>query len=354
MKSQASFGANLMPTRKVSLFDIVKSMEEEQVVDTAEPRKVSAKASKWKRFWKSTRFGEKTGWEWLELLIVPAVLLVEGFWLSASQEERAMQAESRRAAAEADQALQRTQDEALQAYLDQIGELMLNRNLLEAGEEDAVLTLGRARTATVMTRLNDEENISIVRFLTDAGLTGAGDSSVSVLREIDLPKTDLQNVYFSEADLTGANLVGINARGAVFDFANLKESVLTDADLTYATMIETNLYGIILQEATLKQAILKDANLSGVRLNGTNLSQADLRGLNLSGAYLSSVGDQLEGANLGGANLTGADLSGADLIDANLTNANLANANLTDVASISNEQLRQQAESLKGATLPEG
>jgi hypothetical protein len=77
------------------------------------------------------------------------------------------------------------------------------------------------------------------------------------------------------------------------------------------------------------------------------LDGADLGGVDLSDAGLSD-------ADLSGASLTDADLSGANLSDADLGDANLFGANLFAAQGISNEQLKEQASSLGGATMPNG
>ena len=55
-----------------------------------------------------------TLWDWLKLLIVPAVIAGGGIWFNTQQRER----EQRLANA-------RAQDEALQAYLDQMADLLI-------------------------------------------------------------------------------------------------------------------------------------------------------------------------------------------------------------------------------------
>jgi uncharacterized SAM-binding protein YcdF (DUF218 family) len=91
-----------------------------------------------------TGFREKKLWDWLQLLsalALPVVLAAAGFWFAAQQEERqnrieeqraqeAQKIEGQRADAERKLAEQRAQDEALQAYLDQMSQLMLERKLL--------------------------------------------------------------------------------------------------------------------------------------------------------------------------------------------------------------------------------
>jgi uncharacterized protein YjbI with pentapeptide repeats len=52
--------------------------------------------------------------------------------------------------------------------------------------------------------------------------------------------------------------------------------------------------------------------------------------------------------------LSNAALQGADLGSADLTDADLTDADLTRAEGITNEELKQQAESLEGATMPNG
>lgn len=69
-----------------------------------------------------------TLWDWIKLLIVPAVIAGGGLWFNAQQQER--QREDNRLQHERGLEIEnvRAQDEALQAYLDQMGRLLLTRS----------------------------------------------------------------------------------------------------------------------------------------------------------------------------------------------------------------------------------
>jgi uncharacterized protein HemX len=123
-----------------------------------------------------TGFRGKTVWDLLQLLIVPLALAVIGFWFTVQQDarqqriedQRAQQAqkiENQRAEAERKLAEQRAQDVALQAYLDQMNNLLLERNLRESEEDSEVRTLARARTLTVLERLDPSRKIDVIHFL---------------------------------------------------------------------------------------------------------------------------------------------------------------------------------------------
>src|SRR5215213_651657 len=94
--------------------------------------------------WKWTGLPKETLWDWLQLLIIPAVLAGVGLWFNRQQQERQLKIAQEQREQDAKIAESRTQDEALQAYLDQIGQLLLDKDnipLRESKEGDEVRTL---------------------------------------------------------------------------------------------------------------------------------------------------------------------------------------------------------------------
>jgi ribosomal protein S27AE len=89
-----------------------------------------------RRSW--TGFQGKTVWDFLQLLIVPLMLVAIGLVFSLQQDARQQRVEDQRADAERELAEKRAQDEALQAYLNQMSQLMLDRKPLEAEPDDPV------------------------------------------------------------------------------------------------------------------------------------------------------------------------------------------------------------------------
>src|SRR3712207_4756759 len=93
-----------------------------------------------------TGFRGMTLRDWLQLLIVPFALIVIGFLFTMQQDQRqqkiedqraqqAQKIENQRAEAERELAEQRAQDEALQAYLSQMGSLLLEKDLRNSEED---------------------------------------------------------------------------------------------------------------------------------------------------------------------------------------------------------------------------
>jgi cell division protein FtsB len=107
---------------------------------------------------------------WLPIVgaLLVSLVIALGIWAITWQLEKR---ENQRAVAERELAEQRAQDEVLQAYLDQMSQLILDRNLLEVEQGhpvhdpgDPVHTLAQALTSTAILRLDAEHNESVTHF----------------------------------------------------------------------------------------------------------------------------------------------------------------------------------------------
>lgn len=210
---------------------------------------------------------KKTLWDWLQLLstlAIPILLAAAGFWFSAQQDQRQQSTEDQRQAIED----QRAQLTALQAYLDQIGTLMLDKDLRTSEEGSDVRQLARARTLTVLDTLSPSRKPRALEFLSEMQLIQA-----------DSPdKTPIISLRF--ADLHEISLVNrALLRGADLDRANLNRSNLTDSDLSGANLTKTRLY---------------NAKLTRTDLSGANLTNA----MGVTEKKLEEQGALLEGATM--------------------------------------------------------
>ena len=209
----------------------------------------------------------KTLWDWLQLLITPAVLAVVGYAINFTISNNQQNSTSQRDQTEPEIAIDNRREAALQTYIDRLSDLLLHERLRESQPANEVRKIARIQTLIVLSRLDGERKSSVLLFLHKSHLI---DKDKPI---IDLSGANLERANLREADLQGAHLVRIN---------------------------------------------LREADLSGANLMRTNLQETDLSGAHLEGAHL-------EGAHLEGASLDGADLSGADLTEAKVTHEKLKN-----------------------------
>jgi hypothetical protein len=120
--------------------------------------------------WTLTEFGGKPLWDWLQLLIVPLVLAVAGFWFTAQQDNRQQLLENQRAASDRRLAEQQAQDSAVQGYLDRMQNLLLDRDLRDAADDSEVRSLARALTLTTLKSLDASHNRTVTTFLSENAL----------------------------------------------------------------------------------------------------------------------------------------------------------------------------------------
>jgi len=213
--------------------------------------------------WSWTGFFNKTLWDWMQLLIIPAVLTIGAFLFNRAERssEQAIALDNQRAA-------------ALQTYLDRMSELLLEKNLRTSKPDDEVRTVARSQTLTVLRNLDANRKRTLLQFLYESGLIN-NDESHGI---VSLERASLQGVNLHNADLEGANLNRTSLRNADLRNANLDKTSLCRARLSDANLTEANLGEADLTDAILSGALLRNANLSKANLCGADLSGADLRG----------------------------------------------------------------------------
>jgi uncharacterized protein YjbI with pentapeptide repeats len=304
----------------------------------------------------------RTLWDLLQLLVIPVILTIGGLWFNQIQKDREQRATEQRAEREKREAEQRAKIEReaaeqrvkteqkiakdnqceteLQGYIDKMSDLLLKEHLRESEYE--VQTIARARTLTVLQRLDSSRKVSLLQFLYEARLIDKGrliegfytpiiDLADSNLKGVIFSKANLSKAHLREADLTGADLRMVNMEGTFLEGANLSGANLSgawlsDAEMEFAKLIDADLRGADLRNADLEQTKLDDLDKTDlskifrvmdfpkpsvptILLGATNLLRANLNAANLSGANLRSA--KLVGVKLRSANLKGADLRGA-------------------------------------------
>ncbi len=290
----------------------------------------------------------KSFWDWLGLLGVLAIPVVVGFgaaWFTTQQSKVSDREKT-----------DNQREDALQAYLDKMSELLLEKQLRESRPDAEVRTMARTRTWTVLRILDPDRRGILFRFLYEADLISLIDLSKGDLKGANLSKYDLSKSNLREADLSMTNLKRANLSGVDLSEANLSGADLSEANLSEARLSEANLSGANLFRAILFAADLSSANLSEANLIQTTLSQARLSHASLRRVKLS--GTDLREADLSQADLREADLSGTNLSNvylkgANISGANISGANLSGAIFITSQEL-DKATSLKGAIMPDG
>jgi hypothetical protein len=215
-----------------------------------------------------TGFEKKTLWDWMGLIMVPAVIAAGGAWYKSREEKFTRAIEERRREEERAMQLDRLREEALQDYFGRMTELMLKEGLCKAEPQKpetqssensvrtVVRTIARARTLTVLLGLDGPRKGALLKFLFESALISkdsgySGSSGVIDLRGADLAGADLSGAHLHGAWLVNVNLAGARLTGADLAGADLRGANLTGADLAGAWLAETHFYKADLSRADL-------------------------------------------------------------------------------------------------------
>jgi Pentapeptide repeats (8 copies) len=194
--------------------------------------------------WNWTGFKENGKlWDWLGLLSAPVFVSALPFVFRGPRDhgeaKQPEQGGSPLAVTE-----ERQQQGALEAYLDHMLELLLNKRLVGSPPGSEVREVARARTLTTLRRVGTQHKGEVLRFLCDAGLIER-EKTIVDLRGADLRGADLRDVKLPRTNLSGVDLSGANLRGGDLSGADLSGSRLGGADTT-----GTNLGGATLNDVS--------------------------------------------------------------------------------------------------------
>jgi hypothetical protein len=216
LRFAARFIADSSPT------GIVMEMTEGKDTHAAQ-QKEPGKDPGQRRLWASTGFQGRTLWEWLQFMgtaFLPVYITALGIWVGWIQFQGQQSAEE-----------QRSQDEALQAYLDQMSMLLTEEHLRTSEAGDEVRLLARARTLTVLTQLEanpreaETDKEQAMEFLIEAELVQRMNGEDPI---ISLEETDLDGVDLDQEDLRGVDLENATLRDANLEDANLEGATMPD------------------------------------------------------------------------------------------------------------------------------
>jgi Pentapeptide repeats (8 copies) len=237
-------------------------------------------------------YSGKSLWDWLGLLIIPVAITAGAIWFNNIQARR-----------EETIAYERAQDEALQNYLDQMSNLIVDHSLREQPRDSDICKLAQARTVAILLELDKDRKRRPLKLVRELGLVDRGDPVLSLrnadLHHADLSESALRAVALSRADLRNTNLRGSNLKGADLRNADMRGADLRDVDLRGADLQGANLLPYDDRNpADLSEHNLDDSDLIGMipkghrpirtRLSGAHLSEADLSNAYLLGAEVTN------------------------------------------------------------------
>ncbi|WP_017302009.1 pentapeptide repeat-containing protein [Nodosilinea nodulosa] len=219
------------------------------------------------RLQKKTGLEGKTFWDYLQLLIVPLLLLSVTVQIDRQQKNT--------------DAINAKHD-TLSAYIDTMTGLMNDGLSENSGRDSRLAKIAASRTILTLKELDGGLNTVILGFLKESDLIQTSFPRENYTACIkDKPNDSKLNC---SEDFAESGNIPISLEGADFsgiDFHN--------ADLNVLNLSKANLSNANLENAILIEADLEKANLTGANLTGANLTWANLKGAHLQENALKNV-----------------------------------------------------------------
>jgi hypothetical protein len=189
-----------------------------------------------------TGFRGRQLWDWQDILFVPLTIALLASLITLYQTSHQQQVEDQRAQEARELEAIRAERDITQAFHEDMGIFLLQKDLRTAGENEDVRLLARARALAVLDSVSGDRKVRVLEFMYETQLMQ--------FRSHNRPPI----ISLRFANLSETRLVN--------------RSILRNTDLDRAELID----------ATLTKADLRGAELSGTDLSGADLSGADLRG----------------------------------------------------------------------------
>ncbi len=210
-------------------------------------------------------FKDKTGFQFLELFLLPMLLAATGLVFQCFQLKIADE---------------QYREDALQSYYRDMRELILEKKLGTSTSRDEVRSIARARTLSVLRQLDVKRRGLLTLFLKESNLiTLEVDNEGNVIRVDEEGKSTASRdgkllsqagiISMSGADLTSTDLKHLDLSYTSFWYTRLTNAQLEGADLRYANLSKANLEGANLDGANLESASLEGADLNNASMHGT-------------------------------------------------------------------------------------
>lgn len=230
----------------------------------------------------------KTFWDFLQLAIMPLVLLGLATYFSHQQKTLELNRAEKNEKLQKELNESRVQEDRIDAYLNKMSDLLVNKKLGTSKRNDPTRITARALTGWIFARIASHRKGFVLRFLYEARLLTVKDPKISLV------DVDLKGAYLASQKLSGINLRGAFLSGSNFMFADLKNSNLSETYFSEGSfwgtnLSHSNLRGAVISGTKMRECDFSYADFSGARLNGADLTGANLLHSNISKEQIKQI-----------------------------------------------------------------
>lgn len=205
----------------------------------------------------------KTLWDWLDLILIPAVLAMVA-WIYKEFDKTKTKKEE----------LINRQNLSLDNFIKTITELNLEYNLSSDKPIEGTSEIARSRVILVLNDLDSASKGQVLQFLYESNLVNqnpkiklvGANFRESNLRGIDLSFAEIRGAYFSDSDLSKCNFSSSTFVGCDFTDSDFSESKVNNVDFSYTNLTKCKFHKVDLRSTNLEGATLDYADLTKAKI----------------------------------------------------------------------------------------
>lgn len=205
----------------------------------------------------------KNLWDWLELVLIPLILGIAGWYLANLGRK-----------SEKNSLHERYQTENIHGYLELMTNLLLKEGLKSDPKNEIVRTIARTHSIRLLRESDNNRKAIVLQFLNESGLIEAdpivnlngGNIEYANLEGIVLRGVSIKGAYFLHCNLKMAKLNNSDFTGSNFNFADVTDAIFQNTNLTYANFIGAKVINCDLRTSNLEGTNFSDAYLSGTKI----------------------------------------------------------------------------------------
>lgn len=236
-------------------------------------------------YWKEwTGFENKTFWDWLNLIIIPASLLIFGYFIERRDKK----------------------ETEFQEYINFISNFLRTINITDNSSVNEIRPTVQIKTSMLISKLDNNQKIMLLLFLSSKGIVGSHNQSPPI---VSLSSLRLSNISLIGIDLSGSNLFSskiknsdlryakfnyskidrANYSGSNFANSLFKGGLLSNSSFYFVNLVDTKFINSHLSETTFMFSHLNNADFCGASLSLVDFRFCDIRGVDFSNAKLDKI-----------------------------------------------------------------
>lgn len=274
----------------------------------------------------------KTLWDWLQLLLVPIILILGGFWLNRSESRHSLEMQKSINDTNLSIEKERFEDGILNSYINDIAQMIINSDTAKL-RTNRIMAVYKIKTLTTLNRLNSERRNYLIQFLVDSKMLNYWDFLS------DFKNIHVSGIFFNDVSFDDFKFIGSSISSSRFFSCSIQSSKSSHSDFTSSMFndMKINIFDIssskFIQSSLVKvifsECKIKDSKFYGSKIQHSSLGNSTIESSDLSCSTISNT--NFSDTKFYCCDFIRSSIKDSSFIDVDFWNVNFSNTELINV-----------------------